>query len=82
MTTIPVVMTWDGLVTKHFKSYMKQLQVKDKLVAYMQSVVLKRICESILIDCRSNQRGDWLEEEASEMMAQLETDTAEAEEEM
>ena len=68
--TIPVVMTWDGLVTRHFKRHMKQLQVKDKLVAYMQSVVLKRTCESILIDCRNNQPGDWLEEEeASEMMA-------------
>ena len=27
--TIPVVMTWDGLVTRHFKRHMKQLQVKD-----------------------------------------------------
>src|SRR5690606_1814057 len=41
VTTIPVVMTWDGLVTRHFKRYMKQLQVDAKLQAYIQSVVLK-----------------------------------------
>ena len=80
VTTVPVVMTWDGLVTKHFKRHMKRLQVEDKLVAYIQSVVLKRTCESILIDCRADQRGDWLEEEASEMMAQWESGPAEEEE--
>ena len=74
VTIIPVVMTWDCLVTRHFKRYMKQLQVKDKLVAYMQSVLLKRTCESILVD----QQLDWLEEEASELMAHLEMRTDEA----
>ena len=72
--TIPVVMTWDGLVTRHFKGYMKQLDVNDRLMAYMQSVVLKRTCESILEDCRRIQRGDWLEEEVDAMMAQLKTE--------
>ncbi|XP_040076971.1 uncharacterized protein LOC120848936 [Ixodes scapularis] len=33
--TVPVVMTWDGIVTKHFKGYMKQLKVTDILMAYM-----------------------------------------------
>lgn len=50
--TVPVVMTWDGLVTRHFKGYMKQLEVTDRLMAYMQSVVLKRTCEGILKDCQ------------------------------
>ena len=72
VTVIPVVMTWDGLVTGHFKRYAKQLQVEDRLVAYMQSVVLKKTCESILVDCRNGQRGDWLEEEIDQMMDQLE----------
>ena len=67
---VPVVITWDGLVTRHFKRYMKQLQVKPRLQAYIQTVVLKRTCESILADCRG--RRDWLEEEASDLMAQLE----------
>lgn len=70
--TVPVVMTWDGLVTRHFKGYMKQLEVTDRLMAYVQSVVLKRTCQSILEDCRRIQRGDWLEDEVDEMMAQLE----------
>ena len=43
---IPVVMTWDGLVTNHFK----QLGIFSRLQAYIQIVVLKRTCESI--DCR------------------------------
>ncbi|XP_040064893.1 uncharacterized protein LOC120838856 [Ixodes scapularis] len=33
--TLPVVMSWDGLVTKHFKSYRKQLEVTDRLMALM-----------------------------------------------
>ena len=41
VTIIPVVMTWDGLVTRYFKHYMKQLDVKQRLLAYFQTVVLK-----------------------------------------
>ena len=79
VTIIPVVMTWDGLVTRYFKHYMKQLEVKPRLLAYMQSVVLKKTCESIISTCR-DPRNDWLEEEASELMAQLEVSSAGAEE--
>ena len=57
-------MTWNGLVTRHFKRYMQQLQVKKILQAYMQTVVLKKTCESILADCRNGR--EWLEEEVSE----------------
>ena len=71
VTIIPVVMTWDGLVTRHFKHYMKQLDVKKRLLAYIQTVVLKKTCESIIATCR-DPRNDWLEEEASDLMAQLE----------
>ena len=78
VTIIPVVMTWDGLVTRHFKRYMKQLQVKPRLQAYMQTLVLKRTCESILVDCRG--RREWLEEEESELMDQLESNSVEPEE--
>ena len=42
-------------------------------------VALKKTCESILATCR-DQRNDWLEEEASELMAQLECSPADAEE--
>ena len=71
VTIIPVVMTWDGLVTRHFKRYMQQLQVKKRLQAYMQTMVLKKTCESILADYRNG--CEWLEEEVSELMDQVET---------
>src|SRR5690349_13666370 len=35
VTIIPVVMTWDGLVTRHFKRYMKQIKVSNRLQAYI-----------------------------------------------
>ena len=79
VTIIPVVMTWDGLVTRYFKHYMKQLEVEQRLLAYIQTVVLKKTCESILATCR-DPRNDWLEEEASDLMAQLESGPAGTEE--
>ncbi|KAI5148113.1 hypothetical protein ENBRE01_3047, partial [Enteropsectra breve] len=51
---IPIVMTWDGIVTKFFDSYCKKLGIKDRIRAYMQYVVLKRTLESIVIDFRRN----------------------------
>ena len=78
VTIIPVVMTWDGLVTRHFKRYMNQLQVSKRLQAYMQTVVLKKTCESILTDMRKRQ--DWLEEEVSQLMDQMEVNPAGPEE--
>ena len=44
----------------------------------MQTLVLKRTCESILVDCRG--RREWLEEEESELMDQLESNSVEPEE--
>ena len=79
VTIIPVVMTWDGLVTRYFKHYMKQLEVEQRLLAYIQTVVLKKTCESILATCR-DPLNDWQEEEASDLMAQLESDPAVTEE--
>ena len=38
VTIIPAVMTWDGLVTRYFKHYIKQLGVEQKLLAYMLTV--------------------------------------------
>ncbi|XP_040066791.1 uncharacterized protein LOC120840363 [Ixodes scapularis] len=64
------------VLKKELKGYMKQLEVTDRLLASMQSVVLKRTCEGILEDCRRIQRGDCLEDEVDEMMAQLETQPA------
>ena len=68
-----VVLTWDGLVTHHFKKYMKKLELKNRLLGYIQSVVLKRTCESILIDCRRGDDEMWMEEELSDIMERMET---------
>ena len=64
------------LVTKHFKRHMKQLQVSNRLQAYIQSVVLKRTCKSILVDCRGNYNGEWHDDEVPELMDQLDTGPA------
>ena len=68
-------------MTKHFKRHIKQLQVSSRLQAYIQSVVLKRTCESILVDIRANYNGEWHNEEVLELMDQLEMSPAGAEEE-
>ncbi|TBU11332.1 hypothetical protein CWI38_1262p0010, partial [Hamiltosporidium tvaerminnensis] len=38
---IPYVMTWDGIVTKYHKSYLKRLEIPMNVEAYSQSIVLK-----------------------------------------
>ncbi|TBU20728.1 reverse transcriptase [Hamiltosporidium tvaerminnensis] len=54
---IPYVMTWDGIVTKYHKTYVKRLQIPMNVEAYIQSIVLKKIVETISFDRR---RGlDW-----------------------
>ena len=44
------VMTWDGIVSKLHKQYLKELGINQKLEAYMQSIVIKKTLESISLD--------------------------------
>ena len=44
VTIIPVVMTWDGLVTRHFKRYMQQLLVGNSKMFHIVAVVIE-LCE-------------------------------------
>ena len=44
---IPWVMTWDGIVTKLHKQYLKDLGINSTIEAYMQSVVIKKTLESV-----------------------------------
>ncbi|XP_029653811.1 uncharacterized protein LOC115226999 [Octopus sinensis] len=39
---IPLVLTWDELVSKFYKNYVKKLAVEDATQSYIQSVVLKK----------------------------------------
>ena len=51
---IPIVITWDGLVTRYNRIYMEQLGISKKIQAYIQAQTIKRTCESILIDARKS----------------------------
>ena len=37
---VPYVMTWDGVVTKYHKKYIRELEIKLFLEAYIQYIVL------------------------------------------
>ncbi|TBT98324.1 hypothetical protein CWI36_2438p0010 [Hamiltosporidium magnivora] len=47
---IPYVMTWDGIVTKYYKTYVKRLQIPMNVEAYIQFIVLKKTVETISFD--------------------------------
>ncbi len=49
---IPWVMTWDGIVTKTHKYYLKELGINNQIEAYMQSMTIKKTLESISLDYR------------------------------
>lgn len=68
---VPVVLTWDGLVTHHFKRYMDWLRVDEKIQAYIQTQVLQKTCQSVMIDTRRDQ--EWQEEDIIGLMDQLDS---------
>ncbi|KAK1348513.1 hypothetical protein LUQ84_002117 [Hamiltosporidium tvaerminnensis] len=45
-------MTWDGIVTKYYKSHLKRLEIPMNVEAYIQSIVLKKTVETISFDRR------------------------------
>ena len=45
-------MTWDGIVTKTHKYYLKELGIGNQIEAYMQSLTIKKTLESISLDYR------------------------------
>jgi hypothetical protein len=49
---IPYVLTWDGIVTKFHKSYIKEIGLTTKIQAYIQFIVLKKTSESISYEYR------------------------------
>ena len=44
---IPIVLTWDGIITKCGMFYRGNLGLDDNIKAYMQSIVLKKTAESM-----------------------------------
>ncbi|TBU12610.1 hypothetical protein CWI38_0697p0050 [Hamiltosporidium tvaerminnensis] len=49
---IPYVITWDGIVTKYHKTYLKRLQIPINVETYIHSIVLKKTLEMISFDRR------------------------------
>ena len=49
---VPYVMTWDGVVTRHHKRYVKELKIPTNLEAYLQSLVIKKTLETISLETR------------------------------
>ena len=69
---IPWVMTWDGIVTKLHRQYLKDLGINSTIEAYMQSVVIKKTLESVSLDYRRNE-GTIEESQVEEMKLVEET---------
>ncbi|EQB59879.1 reverse transcriptase [Vairimorpha apis BRL 01] len=49
---VPYVITWDEVVTKYNRKYIKELEIQPNLEVYMQFIVLKKTLESISMDRR------------------------------
>ena len=45
-------MTWDGLVTKYHSKYRRELDIDNRIEAYIQSRVIKKTLESISLEYR------------------------------
>lgn len=55
---IPIVLTWEGVVTKYHKNYLKKLGVTQSIQAYIQFRTLKKTLESISFDSRRRREED------------------------
>ncbi|MGL4850268.1 MAG: hypothetical protein ACRC28_15365, partial [Clostridium sp.] len=75
---IPYVMTWDGVVTKYHRRYIKDLGIQPALEAYIQSVVLKKTLESISLDHRRGYGMKEVNEDETEVAVEILAGTMEA----
>ena len=55
-TIIPIVISWDGLVTRHHKKYLEKLNIPTNIQAYLQTVAIKKTAEIIVIDGKESQQ--------------------------
>jgi len=62
---IPWVMTWDGIVTKHHKYYLKEIGINKTIEAYMQSLTIKKTLESISMEYKSGEEDIFKAEQIS-----------------
>ncbi|XP_029655345.1 uncharacterized protein LOC115229060 [Octopus sinensis] len=49
---IPIVLTWDGVVSTCYKAYMEKLSVEGPTRTYIQGLVMKKTLEAIVVEHR------------------------------
>ncbi|KAF7683587.1 hypothetical protein TCON_1203 [Astathelohania contejeani] len=49
---IPYIMVCDCIITKYHRNYLKELNITPTIEAYIQSTVLKKTLETILLEYR------------------------------
>ena len=49
---IPFVITWGGISTIYNKRFCEEINVTDRVFAYIQTIALKKTMESISLDFR------------------------------
>ena len=54
---VPIVLTWDSIVTKHFRKHCQNIALPDNLKAYIQSTTLRRTAQSILQSAKEYKEG-------------------------
>lgn len=47
VTIVPIVITWDGLVTKMAAKYLDRLHVSEHIFAYMQGVIMRNTAATV-----------------------------------
>jgi hypothetical protein len=63
-------MTWDGIVTKTHKYYLKELRICNIIEAYMQSLVIRKTLESISLEHRRGE--EIIQEQPAEIVENVE----------
>ncbi|MEG2848334.1 MAG: reverse transcriptase family protein [Bacilli bacterium] len=58
---VPVVLTWEGVVTRYAKQHLKRLGVDNRILAYIQTVTIKKTIESISFNRRRNSDDEFIE---------------------
>ena len=56
---IPYVLTWDGVVTKFHKHYVKELGISTNVEAYIQYLTIKKTLELISLERRRSILDVW-----------------------
>ncbi|XP_029654654.1 uncharacterized protein LOC115228140 [Octopus sinensis] len=62
---VPIVLTWDAIVSKYYKQYQNSLKIEYPVRAYIQTILMKKTLESMCIDYKHgmmSQEDDGFEE--------------------